>query len=589
MALLVATMCDRECYQRAVKEYAEHALTVGSPLHTISLLFSAQLQPLAERALDGSETNSSIWGYDADELRRTWKYHLAAIISNRTVGWDKIVLTLGDRLLELGDVKEAHFCFMVCGSPLSSPSHPSSRMAIVGCDHLVPMDVALMTSEGIDAYERSEAYEWAKRLGNRSAAIQSLQPFKLIYASLLCDLGFKNTAERYLQSIRLCSGLSQADQGGNAIPSPFACFADRATLANAINAFEARLHMQTAPEAKAAHHIPAVRENNPVPPSVASSQALSNNIVLPNDDDMTFVSAKSNLLDVTVLSTFEIEASSNFVRENNEKAMQEIDSHPPEQKPLKLESKSTNSAILRESNESKPVTQTAMAAAAPNDNGKPAMATTKQPVRSPRGALRTRKGDGATKKISSDGRKRVPDKKDTKAPSDADKKRPVTSKHTAAEGGPPVFLPQPTGNPAVESVPAPSMEHSHGHIDPSSFDSSKVQVSPLSVVGPPKATTTENVESTKPPILGSPVSAPFPGRQEPPMSAPAVMAATGSKTSSKPPPAPSSEKSKFFAPRKEFIIAVSQMFFVRDVRRTTMGTWYQSNHDEMAQSRCQNS
>jgi hypothetical protein len=32
------------------------------------------------------------WGGDPIELRRTWRIHLAAIISNRTAGWDRIVL-----------------------------------------------------------------------------------------------------------------------------------------------------------------------------------------------------------------------------------------------------------------------------------------------------------------------------------------------------------------------------------------------------------------------------------------------------------------------------------------------------------------
>ena len=66
-------------------------------------------------------------------------------------------------------------------------------MCLVGCDHVVPVDAALMTPEGVAGYERTEAYEWAKRKGNPNAAIPSLQPFKLMYAMLLADMGLDET------------------------------------------------------------------------------------------------------------------------------------------------------------------------------------------------------------------------------------------------------------------------------------------------------------------------------------------------------------------------------------------------------------
>jgi hypothetical protein len=204
MALLVAAMCSREKYQHACRQYAEKVLKKGSPLHTIAMLYTGQLRP------PESGSSSSFWGGDPIELRRTWRIHLAAIISNRTAGWDRIVLSLGDRLLELGETHAAHFCYMVCGCAVASPLRPDARLTLLGCN-LVPADVTLNTEGSIEAYTYTEAYEWAKRCGNPNAAIQSLQPFKLRYAMLLADLGYEEVALLYIKSILKCLGVNLAD------------------------------------------------------------------------------------------------------------------------------------------------------------------------------------------------------------------------------------------------------------------------------------------------------------------------------------------------------------------------------------------
>jgi hypothetical protein len=209
MALLVASMCDRATFQEATKQFADDILSTGSPLHTLAMLFSGQLQPPSDSALNRNGATTPIWDSSAQQLHLTWRQHLAATISNRTLGWDRIVLSLGDHLLDSGNIQAAHFCFVVCGSPVTSLLHPSSRISLVGCDHLVPMDAALMTLEGVSSYERTEAYEWAKRRGNPNAAIPSLQPFKLMYAMLLADMGLGKHAEMYVRSIRQCCGLGE--------------------------------------------------------------------------------------------------------------------------------------------------------------------------------------------------------------------------------------------------------------------------------------------------------------------------------------------------------------------------------------------
>ena len=129
------------------------------------------------------------------------------IISNQTVGWERIVLTLGDRLLKLGQVQAAHVCYLVSFCHFGSPTQNSTRLVLLGCDHRVSMNRMLMTPESIESFERTEALEWARRRGNKKTHIPVLQPFKYRYAEILSDLGYEDLAREYLLSIRSCIGL----------------------------------------------------------------------------------------------------------------------------------------------------------------------------------------------------------------------------------------------------------------------------------------------------------------------------------------------------------------------------------------------
>ena len=161
-ALLVASMCDPATYKRVAQKFAQSKFRSDSPMYTTTMIFSGKIEAPASR-------KSGNWGVKAEELRDNWKSHLASIINNRTFGWDKIVLSLGDRLNEIGYIKEAHFCYMVCGYPITSPTDEETRASLLGCDHSNSKNRTLLTEESLVAYELTEAYEWAKRLGNQHA------------------------------------------------------------------------------------------------------------------------------------------------------------------------------------------------------------------------------------------------------------------------------------------------------------------------------------------------------------------------------------------------------------------------------------
>mmetsp|Transcript_36586 Transcript_36586/g.41744 ORF Transcript_36586/g.41744 Transcript_36586/m.41744 type:complete len:1104 (-) Transcript_36586:145-3456(-) len=306
LALLVASMCDRKTFHIATKQFAEKVLKNGSVLHTMALLFSGQLEPPSDNELERPSMLPTVWSNSTEKLLDTWRQHLCAIISNRVLGWDRIVLSLGDRLLELGDVHAAHCCYMVCGCPLSSVLNSSSRMTLIGCDHLVPMDVAMMTEEGVAAFVRSEAYEWAKRKGNPDAVIRSLQAFKLAYAMNLADLGFKEAAEDYIKSIRACisdATLSASVSAEGEYPSVWS-LSNNGSFLSFLNDFENRLSYEKNPETTTYFQDTLQVDGDGNDPlgmsershytSVPPLKSITANAA---DEDISFLSTKTNLFE----------------------------------------------------------------------------------------------------------------------------------------------------------------------------------------------------------------------------------------------------------------------------------------------------
>jgi len=209
LALIIATMCDEDTYQMVARKFADDVLSAGSPLYTTALLLTDNLPlPPGHVLRDNPRHGLSFWCEDPyQDLDTNWTQQLATILSNKRGNYTKIIMTLGDRLMQLGHCHAAHVCYLATSLSLNNPSKPSTRMVLLGCDHTVPLNRVLMTPEAVEAFERSEAFEWARRLGNKRTSFSALQPFKLRYAELLADVGHEVLAREYLLSIRICTGI----------------------------------------------------------------------------------------------------------------------------------------------------------------------------------------------------------------------------------------------------------------------------------------------------------------------------------------------------------------------------------------------
>jgi len=416
-ALLVASMCDPETYKFAAKSYAENVFAGGSPMYTIGMLFSGSMQVPTE------SSSGSFWGIGANELNGTWKKHLAAVISNRTAGWDRVVLSLGDRLREIGAVEGAHFCYMICGCRFTDPLDATTRVSLLGDDHADTSIISLTTNAAIDSFDRTEAYEWAKRRGNKNATIKSFQPFKVIFATTLVDFGFEEQATLFALGIRHCADVTPAKAIDLTGEQWCRVFEDPEALAGAFRALEERLDLSldededdSEYEKVEGEEQPASEGGAPVVMNANDSYAEENldpiNSTLNiTDNDATFVTAASNLMDKPGFQmTPQREAPQTLTAEKKKLAteptpLQEPDSieppkaermptMPPPVAPLKeddskidmngMPSRMPPTPTMRNSESNKEATSTPMAAGPPA--AAPAMTpkeTIKQPHKAP--------------------------------------------------------------------------------------------------------------------------------------------------------------------------------------------------------------
>ena len=292
-ALFLADTCDPVTSQRVKMVFAQNAFTSSSPINTVALLFSGALQA-------SEASGASIhWGENPNELKASWKRHLAGIISNRVSGWDTVVVSLGDRLREMGEVSAAHFCYMVSGCPVGSPLEEGTRICLLGSGHSDVVSRALCTLDSLEAFDRTEAYEWVKRRGNKNATLKSFQPFKIIIAARLIDAGLMDQARAYVESLRLNSDLHTADVASYPLTLSDILHRREAQTC-ALQLLEKKLGLEkfVAPVA-VEPPFSGLKASPFVQPVYPGHFDEDSEDMAQTDLDATFLSAKSNLLDKT--------------------------------------------------------------------------------------------------------------------------------------------------------------------------------------------------------------------------------------------------------------------------------------------------
>ncbi|CAI9759454.1 unnamed protein product [Fraxinus pennsylvanica] len=203
-ALVLAAQLGDQFYVETVKQMALRQLVVGSPLRTLCLLIAGQ--PADVFSAD-STADSSMAGavnmpqqpaqFGAKGMLDDWEENLAVIAANRTKDDELVLIHLGDCLWkERSDIIAAHICYLVAEANFEAYSD-SARLCLVGADHWkFPRTYA-----SPEAIQRTEIYEYSKMLGNSQFTLLPFQPYKLVYAHMLAEVGRMSDALKYCQAV----------------------------------------------------------------------------------------------------------------------------------------------------------------------------------------------------------------------------------------------------------------------------------------------------------------------------------------------------------------------------------------------------
>lgn len=198
-ALVIAAMLGEQFYGETVKQMALHQLVAGSPLRTLCLLLAGK-----PAEVFSNPTNNPPTGVNVTQpvqigpagMLDDWEENLAIITANKTSGDELVITHLGDCLWkEKGEVTAAHICYLVAEANIESYSE-SARLCLVGADHLK----CPRTYSSPDAIQRTELYEYAKVQGNSQFILLPFQPYKLVYACMLAEVGRLSDSLKYCQA-----------------------------------------------------------------------------------------------------------------------------------------------------------------------------------------------------------------------------------------------------------------------------------------------------------------------------------------------------------------------------------------------------
>ncbi|KAF8032818.1 hypothetical protein BT93_D1641 [Corymbia citriodora subsp. variegata] len=211
-ALILASQLGDQFYIDTVKQMALIQMVPGSPLRTLCLLiagqpaevFSADTTPISAPVTTIMSQRPAQPGTNG--MLDDWEENLAVIAANRTKDDELVIIHLGDSLWkERSEIIAAHICYLVAEANFESYSD-TARLCLVGADHWkCPRTYA---SPG--SIQRTELYEYSKVLGNSQFILLPFQPYKLIYAYMLAEVG------KVSDSLKYCQALSKSLKTGRA-------------------------------------------------------------------------------------------------------------------------------------------------------------------------------------------------------------------------------------------------------------------------------------------------------------------------------------------------------------------------------------
>lgn len=244
-ALMLAAFISPSVHRDTVSSFVLSTLSIGSPLRMAYLQLAGKsvdlfklggssgglilpgalvgasaanpLMPTGGITAGLSPMASSTQSNPYHGLIDHWKTNIATAVANKPptpaappasqnaqqqaqVWNDPALMQLGDALWQhCGSVEAAHLCYLLADLGLDSALRPGSRFVLVGGDHKrYPRTV----NSNVEAIHRTELLEFAKRQSNNKFCFPRFQPYKLLHAIALADMGLLKLSLEYLESIK---------------------------------------------------------------------------------------------------------------------------------------------------------------------------------------------------------------------------------------------------------------------------------------------------------------------------------------------------------------------------------------------------
>ncbi|KAI3689683.1 hypothetical protein L2E82_47648 [Cichorium intybus] len=209
LALVLAAQLGDQYYVDCVRKMGIHQLVAGSPLRTLCLLIAGQPADVFSTTDNGNPVSVNMFQQaevGANAMLNDWEENLAMITANRTKDDELVLIHLGDCLWkETSNIIAAHICYLVAEANFE-PYSDSARLCLIGADHWKHP----RTYASPQAIQRTEVYEYSKLLGNSQFTLLPFQPYKLIYANMLAEVG------RVSDSLKYCQVISRSLKTGRA-------------------------------------------------------------------------------------------------------------------------------------------------------------------------------------------------------------------------------------------------------------------------------------------------------------------------------------------------------------------------------------
>ncbi|CAN1748204.1 Protein transport protein SEC16B homolog [Linum perenne] len=203
-ALVLASQLGEQFYIDTVKQMALRQLLPGSPLRTLCLLiagqpaevFSSDTKSVGGPGIAASGAPQNLQS-GPNSMLDDWEQNLALIAANRTKDDELVIIHLGDCLWkDRSEITAAHICYLVAEANFETYSD-SARLCLIGADHWKHP----RTFASPEAIQRTELYEYSKVLGNSQFILLPFQPYKLVYAYMLAEVGRISDSLKYCQAV----------------------------------------------------------------------------------------------------------------------------------------------------------------------------------------------------------------------------------------------------------------------------------------------------------------------------------------------------------------------------------------------------